>query len=116
MYFGPIQTSEKPLWSFRHGFAGTVDLVIRDTLGLIILDLKTHKPKNKTNPAYPEDLLQVAGYDLALHDMEGVAQMKAHHTILVACADGTFYEDHRYIPPEAFLDVLSVYRTMKEVA
>jgi len=108
-----VEQAERVMWSLRHGFAGTVDLVWWDSDGLLnITDLKTRKVGS--DQAYEKDLLQVDAYDLANEEMTGMRASKTG--ILIARDDGTYVYDQRRVPRGSFLKVLEVYRTLQEVA
>ena len=67
--------AEHKVWSLKHKFAGTLDIVGRVAGRLYIVDLKT------SASIYPEYLLQVAAYKLAYEemtnkDLEGVGILR----------------------------------------
>ncbi len=91
--------SEVPVWSLRHCFAGTADLVIDNQA---VLDLKTHKP-----PARFEDALQIAAYSLALEEMRDTAVTR--NQVILAKADGTYEVVDVDVAPAVFIRVREVY-------
>ena len=101
---------EVPLYSLKHGYAGTVDLILADDVGLTFVDLKTHKP-----PARFEDHLQVAAYNLAYQEMhpDVVGPLPEDHLVLMAKEDGTYEESWQWINPHTFPKVIEVWREVK---
>jgi hypothetical protein len=101
---------EEPVYSLRHGYAGTVDLVRRHigTGKIEVMDLKTHK-----GAARFEDHAQVAAYDLALREM-GVIPEGAEHAVLLAREDGTYEVSNRWVNPEIFLKLRDVYEEVSK--
>lgn len=104
---------EEPVWSFKHGFQGTPDLMRqRSTTWPYreIVDLKTHSG----DPRF-EDFVQMSSYDIASAEMPEMADWQGadvYRTVL-ARLDGTFDEGVTWVPPEAFLSILEVDRRMK---
>lgn len=99
---------EVPVFSLKHQYAGTIDLIYRDDNDdYIFCDLKTHKGKARI-----EDHLQVAAYQLAWEEMNGVNGI-AMQMVLLAREDGTYEESFRYMDPQAFLNIREVYREVE---
>ena len=101
-----VQACEIPVYSLKHAYAGTVDLVLADDIGLTFVDLKTHK-----GPARFEDHLQVAAYQLAYFEMhpDSLGPINADQLVVLAREDGTYEENHQYVDPRAFVKVREVY-------
>jgi len=101
---GKLVRSEEAVFHPHHLYAGRVDLVA--TLGgrLYVVDLKT------SSRAYPEHLLQVGGYALALWE-EGV---RVEGGLVLCLREGFVPEE---VPleeaAEAFLGLLAVHRFLK---
>jgi hypothetical protein len=127
-----VVASEKTLVSMKHGFAGTVDLVWvtgEEPGRLTITDLKNRKAdrlcgvNHKTEAAalrchvgtpYESDFIQVGAYDIAWR--EGQPHMPPdRRTVLVAKADGSYVEEESEYDSSIFLDLLSVWKKMREV-
>lgn len=107
-----VIASEKVLRSPRMGFAGTCDLVYQSpifgsrTLGLpTACDLKTGNIGRKM---YLSDDLQVGSYKLAW-DEEFPDNPIAHRTVLIVREDGDWVEEPCVVPPELFLNLLTLY-------
>lgn len=100
-------SSERRVYSRNHMFSGTVDLVMEDPNGkLVIGDLKTSKG------IYPEYLLQCAAYAKAIEEEDGVEVSRI--VIIRIPKDGTDFEvqtawniDELY---EVFLSCLNLWR------
>jgi len=105
-----VTACEIPVYSLKHAYAGTVDLVRRHIGNgtYQVLDLKTHK-----GDARFEDHVQVAAYDLALREM-GVIPAGAEHAVLLAREDGTYHMSTRYVNPEVFLKLRDVYEEVSK--
>jgi hypothetical protein len=113
--------SERPVWSFRHGYQGTLDLAILESVGVNgveILDLKTHKPasgftKPGFGPAYLSDLVQLRAYRIAWEEM-GLGSTIGQR-VIIARENGNWLEDRREVPAELWLQCLEMDRLLREV-
>lgn len=115
-----VIASERPVWSLKHGYIGTPDLVWRTQpfvapLGdnevsgnrvVVLTDLKTH-----SGDVRDEDILQVTAYALAYEEL-GLGTID-RLSILLAREDGTFEETYVERNDEAFLAVLEVWKWRK---
>ncbi len=101
---GEALRSEEAVFHPEHRYAGRVDLVARFGDRLVVVDLKT-SPR-----AYPEHLLQVGAYALALR-AEGVA---VEGGFVLALREGLSLQE---VPleeaGEAFLGLLAVHRFLE---
>ena len=66
------QSVERKIYSKKHHFAGTVDLVAEADSQLCVIDYKTSKAPRDGNP-YKEWLLQLAAYSMAIEEEDGRA-------------------------------------------
>jgi len=116
-----VVVSERPVWSLRHVYSGTLDLAVgRNISGAwtwTLLDLKTHKPasgftKPGQGPAYRSDLVQVRAYRSAWQEM-GLGHTIGQR-ILIARENGTWLEDKRQVPEELWLRIREVYDLMQQ--
>jgi len=122
--YGTVYAVEKTVYSLKHGFAGTADLLIkshRQTFSdsglwpiIEVVDWKTHKPAKGKHPAYFDDLLQLSSYSIAIEEMGGCSVYGTRVVILQE--DGNYLEDDRWVCEDVFLKVLDVYREMQEVS
>ncbi len=97
---------EKTVFSSKHGFAGTLDIIAKDKDGnLWVLDVKT------SNDVYPEMGLQLAAYKEALEEMTGQPIKKT--AIIHLKEDTTFSLVEMDEPFEAFLHVKGLYEWME---
>lgn len=104
-----VVASEKVMYSLRHGFSGTVDLISeREFGGLTVTDLKTRR---KGLGVYTSDEAQVGGYQIMYEEMTRTRVQS--RTILLAQDDGTPLEVPVSTDPEVFLRLLDVYRMLK---
>jgi hypothetical protein len=104
-----FQDSELVVFSLKHGFIGTTDLVLWTPTGLRIVDLKTRKAG--TRGAYESDLIQCSAYKLAYEEMYGVP---VHDTaVLLALDNGKYVYDERTVDPGIFLGLLDVYKRLE---
>lgn len=101
---GRLLLSEEAVFHPEHRYAGRVDLVARFGDRLVVVDLKT------SPQAYPEHLLQVGAYALALRE-EGLA---VEGGFVVALREGMKVAE---VPleeaGEAFLGLLAVHRFLE---
>jgi hypothetical protein len=99
---------ERVVWSRRHGFAGTVDLVACQADGVLrLVDWKTGR-----HPHLPEGALQVGAYAIALEEMTGREVREAY----VVGLRETGYEARRAFLPQArkgFLACLTLWRALR---
>lgn len=104
----PIK-SETVLYSLRHRFCGTVDLVWHDIdNNLVITDLKSRGPDRGI---YETDHVQVCAYKIAYEEMTG--EKVDRTSVLVVREDGTYEEETTSIDPSVFLSVLDVYNLLR---
>jgi hypothetical protein len=109
--------AEHPVWSLRHGYAGTADLIAWTDDGVLeVVDLKTHKPASGftlpgRGPAYFKDLLQIRAYRLAWEEMTGATT--TGQRVVVARENGAWLEDTREVSAETWLGVLHLYGLMQ---
>lgn len=106
--------SERPVWSLRLGYAGTLDLAIhwRDW-DWEVTDLKTHKPAaGFTKPgqgcAYISDVIQIGAYRRAWEEL-GLGKT-TRQRVVIARENGKWLEDAREVEPGIFDHLLQVYR------
>ncbi|WP_460170231.1 CRISPR-associated protein Cas4, partial [Thermus sp. FJN-A] len=101
---GRLLRSEEAVFHPEHRYAGRVDLVARCGDRLVVVDLKT------SSRVYPEHLLQVGAYALALRE-EGLA---VEGGFVVALREGMKVAE---VPleeaGEAFLGLLAVHRFLR---
>lgn len=104
-----VLASEAMVFSLRHGYAGTLDLVWKNSDGEVVLtDLKNRK---EGRGAYESDDIQTGAYKIAWQEMFGeVVNMR---TVLVARADGTWVEEASTIDETVFLHLLEVWKGIK---
>ncbi|WP_243031425.1 CRISPR-associated protein Cas4 [Thermus altitudinis] len=101
---GKHHLSEEALFHPEHRYAGRVDLVARLGGRLVVVDLKT------SAQVYPEHLLQVGAYALALQ-AEGIAVEGGYVVVL---RKGVQVAEVPLEPAaEAFLGLLAVHRFLK---
>ncbi len=106
-----VVASEISLYSLKHRFQGTVDLVRRMPDGALrITDLKTRKAGGS---AYDSDKIQTGAYEIAWNEMFP-ADPCTQRTVLIAREDGTITESAAKQPADLFLDLVSVFRKLKE--
>ena len=106
-----VVESETVLYSLKHGYCGSVDLIWKDDEGTTILtDLKTG---NENRKPYATDHIQVDGYADAYREMHG-EQTIDRTSVLIAREDGTWQEEETTLPRGTFLSVLDVYSRLKE--
>lgn len=102
--------SEITVYSLVHGFAGTADLILVDSL----VDLKTG---NARRIAYESDFLQVAAYRLAYREMTGFELPK---TGVLICKENGKYAEFFSPDPDAderaFCDLLKVWRWREAIS
>lgn len=105
--------SERPVWSLRNGYVGTLDLAATKGDSFVVMDLKTHKPasgftKPGGGPAYLADLVQIRAYRSAFEEM-GLGDTCGSR-VIIARENGTWLEDDREVPNELWLSILEAYR------
>lgn len=104
--------SEKPVYSKTHWYAGTIDLILQDSLGKVwIADVKT------SSSIYPEYFFQTAAYQCALLE-RGFDKPIEGHIIINVKKDGKVdikksYGYERNL--KAFLCALEVFRTKQDL-
>jgi hypothetical protein len=114
-----VLASETVLYSLRHGFAGTCDLVVeldrKPTVGteVALIDLKTRKA-NPIPKAYVSDQLQLAAYRLAWDEMHPENPIQATYALL-ALDDGSWRMVDTHLSSSVFLSLLDVYHGLKGV-
>jgi hypothetical protein len=108
--------SDAVLYSLRHGFAGTCDLVVeldrKPTIGTerALIDLKTRKA-SWPNP-YTSDMLQISAYKLAWDEMHPENPIQATYALL-ALDDGSWRMVDTHLSSSVFLSLLDVYKALK---
>lgn len=106
--------AEQPVFSLKHGYAGTADLISATE----VVDLKTHKPmvgftKDGHGPAYLSDLLQLRAYRLAWAEMQGAKLGSVTgNRIVIARPNGNYLEDDREVPESLWLQCLAMHREL----
>jgi hypothetical protein len=106
--------AEQPVYSLKHGYAGTADLISATE----VVDLKTHKPmvgftKDGKGPAYLSDLIQLRAYRLAWSEMGNPAPQG--NRIVIARPNGNYLEDYREVPESLWLQCIEMYKHLEEV-
>jgi hypothetical protein len=115
-----VLASEMVLYSLRHGFAGTCDLVVEldraPTVGteVALIDLKTRKA-NALPKAYTSDMLQLSAYKLAWDEMHPENPIQATYALL-ALDDGSWRMVDTHLSGDVFLSLLDVYRGLRGVS
>lgn len=108
---------ETVLYSLRHGFAGTCDLVVeldrKPTVGteVALIDLKTRKA-NAFLKAYTSDMLQLSAYKLAWDEMHPENPIQATYALL-ALDDGSWRMVDTHLSSSVFLSLLDVFKALK---
>ena len=101
--------SEIPLVSLTHRYAGTCDLVWRDSEDeLILTDLKTRRAGIGVQLS---DEIQVTAYIRAYEEMRQIPVYRG--SVLVACDDATFDEQDVSVDEEVFLRLRELYRMIR---
>jgi hypothetical protein len=114
-----VLASETVLYSLKHGFAGTCDLVVEldraPTVGteVALIDLKTRKA-NAFPKAYTSDMLQLSAYKLAWDEMHPDRKIDSTYALL-ALDDGSWRMVDTTLPDSVFLSLLDVYRGLRGV-
>lgn len=109
-----VVATEQVLYSLDHRYSGSVDLIARRLDGDVVLtDLKTHKPATSGGPAYMEDRIQVQAYAHAWSSM-GLEPEIDRTSVLIACEDGTWKEDHKEISFSVFAALREAYTHLSE--
>lgn len=106
-----VIASETTLLSLQHGFAGSCDLVAN--LGptpRVIIDLKTRRVGQG---ARDSDHLQLAAYRIAWNEMHPGAPCSPVSYVLAAFDDGTYQMIRSTGYEETFLNLLSVYNSLR---
>lgn len=106
-----ILASEKTLFSLKHLYAGTLDLILLNKDGAPrIVDLKT---KAKTiYKAYDSELIQCRAYGMAAQEM-GLIASKPDTAVLILKENGRYTYDEREVSEELWLDTLALYTRME---
>lgn len=102
--------SEKRLYSEKHWYAGTVDLVFEMGGKRYIGDIKT------SNAIYNEHFFQMAAYEICLEEM-GTEKVDGYLVINIK-KDGTIdlkVTENRQINKEAFLHALGLYKLINSI-
>jgi hypothetical protein len=106
-----VIASELKLPHYRRGYMGTADLLWRDNTGLVhCTDLKSRKADSA---CYDSDFIQGDGYATAIVETLGHAVDVVD--VLLARENGTFLLEESPYASGIFLDVLSLYETLKGV-
>ncbi len=104
-----VVESESVLYSLKHGFVGSVDLIWRDLQDrLVVTDLKT---RGVDKGIYESDHIQCGAYAIAFEEMRN--EPVAFTTVLVVREDGSWIEEASPLPEDTFLHVLSLYNALK---
>ncbi len=106
--------SEKKLYSEKHFYAGTVDLVIEDKDGRrFIADIKT------SGGVYPEYYAQMGGYHIAYDEMGNDKQISGYIIIHIP-KTGKKSEQYLFhdtkLCKEFFLNALGIYRSLNNIS
>jgi hypothetical protein len=107
-----VLMSEALLVSWKHRYAGTVDLIWQDERGNhIITDLKSRRADLGM---YESDDIQTGAYSIAYKEMDGLVWKASNirRTVLLVHPDGTYKHADTKLDEEAFLDLRSLYRKM----
>lgn len=131
-----IHESEQMVCSLENGYAGRCDLVC--TLGAPrfkdgtetpkgrgLVDLKTHEKLPRTKPSnrfpegqlktpYPENFLQLGLYEIARRECG--LETTDWQAVLTVDANGDYDFTCSWLQPEAALDFIPAYRTLKSVS
>jgi hypothetical protein len=114
---------ERPVWSVRYGYCGTMDLAREigvNSVGtqLEVIDYKSHKPSEAglhkdgsytegLGPAYIDDMIQESAYGNAVEEL-GLGTVMSYRTVLFG-ADGKYREDTRSAPFALFLHLKAIH-------
>lgn len=109
---GEFIESEKRLYSEKHWYAGTVDMIFKDKEGkLWIGDVKTSKA------VYAEHFAQMGGYHIAYDEMGNEENVVGYQVIRIG-KDETFevvgFDDTK-MSKEFFLNALGLYKIKKNL-
>jgi PD-(D/E)XK nuclease superfamily len=106
-----VVAAEVPVWSFRVGFCGTLDLArVQDDTGFLeIVDLKTHKPATQAFPAYNHDVFQLRFYRIGWEEVPHTQGIPGGNRTLVVDAKGRFFTDTREVSAQAAEALVPVY-------
>ena len=104
-----VIASEQVVYSLKHGYAGTVDLVWEEDGYLVVTDLKTRKEGQTVRDS---DDLQTAAYAEAYEEMTG--QTVYFRSVLIVRSDGSWDEPTAVLPREAWHSVLDLYRALRK--
>jgi hypothetical protein len=116
-----VLASEATLYSLRHGFAGTCDLVVELTRDhsitnpseVALIDLKTRKA-NPIPKAYVSDQLQLAAYRLAWDEMHPDQKIDSTYALL-ALDDGSWRMVDTHLSSDVFLSLLDVFNGLRRL-
>lgn len=92
------------VYSLKHGFAGTYDLLWNQAGVVTLTDLKTRRDDLK---AYESDHIQTGAYDIAREERTG--RFVDRRTALIVHENGKYDEAEADIDRSAFLDLLHCY-------
>lgn len=110
---GEFVESEAKLYSEKHWYAGTVDIIYRDKDGkLWIADIKT------SSGVYPEMFAQMGGYDIAWQEMNGEADVYGYvilHVDKKKCEINPVGFHDTEMCREFFLHALGLYRIINNI-
>lgn len=106
-----VVAAEVPVWSFRVGFCGTLDLArVQDDTGFLeIVDLKTHKPATQAFPAFNHDVFQLRFYRIGWEEVPHTSGIPDGNRTLVVDAKGRYFTDTREVPAAAAEALVPVY-------
>lgn len=101
--------SEALLVSWRHRYAGTVDLIWQDKDdNVVITDFKSRRADLGM---YESDDIQTGAYEIAYKEVRHQTH-PMRRTVPLVHPDGTYHEEDAKLPADAFLDLRSLYRKM----
>jgi len=102
--------SEAEVYSFVHGYAGTLDIIAEIDGKPHVMDIKT-KAKN-IYKAYDSELVQCRAYALAAQEM-GVIDESAGTAIIILKPNGLYTYDQRSVTEELWLGTLKLYNLLE---
>ncbi|MDQ3730276.1 MAG: hypothetical protein M3355_11890 [Actinomycetota bacterium] len=118
-----IIDAERIVASVEHGFAGRFDLLCRIGERVGRIDFKTlsawsfrkskGEPTDELLPPYPENLVQLAGYELAA--VESGYDPSDFQAVVRLGPDGRYDMTESWAEPRHFLDMLAAYRSRADL-
>lgn len=104
-----VEETETVLYSLKHGYAGTVDLIWWDDKGqLLCTDLKSRRAGLGI---YDSDDIQTGAYAIAYNEFHD--KHIDERSVLLVHDDGSFTEEESTIDSGTFLVVLSLYKALR---